>query len=437
MNKPLNLTTLVVLFFCSICCARNSIAQDSVTISDTPEAAFFSGKTMGPIRFKVVLAHNERQKFQEVEELSKVANTIEFELSEVNRLMSTYLPDSDVSRFNAFDKSDQWFDVDPATATVVDRALQISRKTDGAFDITIGPVVDLWGFGPNKEKQNVPSPDSIANLLEHVGHDKLKVRLDPPALSKTSAQVQIDLSAIAKGYAVDRIVSAMSEMGYQDFLVEVGGEVAVRGEKKKDDPWLVGIMQPIASVTSVRERIRVADQAVASSGDYQNFFVIGDKTYSHTIDPSTGMPVEHHLASCSIIADTCMDADAFATAVTVMGQKEGIDFCKREGLEYYLIVRNPGKPLSEFASPGFGIETKTSDDAGFSNFFIGALVIFGIAVAAMAVGVMFGRKRIQGSCGGIASLQSGSVSPECSVCSTPTEQCSELKKALDKQRANT
>ena len=184
--------------------------------------------------------------------------------------------------------------------------------------------------------------------------------------------------------------------------------------------------------------MQLDNAALATSGDYQNFVQINGKTYSHTIDPKTGWPIQHDLASSSIVADDCMTADAIATAVMVMGPEAAKLFCSRHGYEYYLILRNTDGQLIDVASQGFPWyqekPQEKPDRQQFWQTFVTTLAVFLLVVVAMAVGVIFGRRRITGSCGGIASLESGAVSPECSTCRNPSQQCQELKKALEQRK---
>ncbi|HMO14440.1 MAG TPA: FAD:protein FMN transferase [Pirellulaceae bacterium] len=404
------------------------------TLSEDDDAVRVSGTTMGPIKFNVTIAKSEIQigLLNSVKPL--LAQQIEAELEIVNRLMSTYLADSDVSRFNRHETA-EWFDVAPETAAVVENALSVSRLSQAAFDITVGPLVNLWNFGPTKKENRIPSEAEIAAILEYVGYEKLSVELEPPRLRKDVSDLQIDLSGIAKGYAVDRVANLLSQNGFYDFLVEVGGEVVARGKKRNGSFWVVGILQPNPFVTSVGHAVRLQEQAMATSGDYENFYQIDDQVFSHTIDPATGRPTNHALASVSIIADTCMEADALATAVLVMGPERGQAFCESNRIQYLMIVRNTNGELTHLKSPEFPI-AQIQQANTFANVILPTIFVFVIVMALMAVGVMFGRRKIQGSCGGIASLKSGSISPECSMCSNPTQRCETLKKEIEKRRSS-
>lgn len=259
------------------------------------------------------------------------------ELDAVNAEMSTYLPDSTLSRFNRA-RPGEWFPVEPTLAEVVDAAGVLYRESAGAFDVTVGPLVNLWGFGPPDE-QGVPSADAVAETLNRVGYQHLEVAHDPPRLRK-DADLYVDLSAIAKGHGVDRVVDRLSAAGCDAMLVDVGGEVRGVGPSPAGRPWHIGVEVPDPDSEGRVERIlSLQDAAVATSGDYRNFFEDRGRRYSHTIDPRTGYPVQHDLASVSVMHPSAMWADGYATLLTVLGPDEGLDFARRNGLAALFIVR--------------------------------------------------------------------------------------------------
>ncbi len=414
----------------AVWCQENKLTGGNTSVVEKAGVYVISGKTMGPIDFSVTIAKSDRQHRIVSNRLQGLPDLIDAELDRVNRLMSTYREDSDVSRFNRHDDTD-WFDVSPETAYVVKRALEISEQTSGYFDITVAPLVNLWNFGPTKTMERIPTNQEIETALDAVGFQKLSVRTEPPGLAKSNPVLQIDLSAIAKGYAVDLVSLVLTASGVDDYFVEVGGEVFASGKRFDGSSWTAGVLQPNPLVQSVRRRVPLSGQAMATSGDYQNFYQIDEQTFSHTIDPKLGRPVTHRLTSVSVVAKDCLTADALATAILAMGPEGGIDFCKSHNVPCYLLIReHEGGGLVEHVSTTFPIEPTNGTQSGFGTTFLGTLLAFVIVVLAMAVGVIFGRKRIQGSCGGIASLQSGAISPECSMCSRPTQECSELKKAI-------
>ena len=284
----------------------------------------FTGQTMGT-RYKVSLAAKAPSS-QWPTDTNHVRRLVNQKLDEINRQMSTYDPESEISRFNQ-SESNEWFPVSDETAFVVAFALEIGARTEGAFDPTIGPVVNVWGFGPGQQKEVVPSEQAILKALARIGYQKLEVRKDPPALRKSNPGIYLDLSAIAKGYAVDQVTELLKAQGFGGTLVEIGGEVRTTGSKPDLSPWRIAIEKSEHSPQPFQQVLELSDAALATSGDYYNFFVKDGIRYSHSIDPQTGRPVHHALAVVSVQADTCMEADALATALLVMGTDRGYDWC--------------------------------------------------------------------------------------------------------------
>ena len=264
-----------------------------------------TGKTMGPVPYSVVIASpSPSANRQETE------SAIEQTLDRINRLMSTYLKDSDVSRFNRSESLD-WIPVDLETAKVVKRAIEIHDTVDSSFDIRVASAVERWNFGPNKKTFELPSDKEISQLSQLLSESELSVRLEPPAIKKSDPAIKIDLSAIAKGYAVDEVVKTISDLGHENSMVEVGGEVYALGYRDAEsEPWRIGIERPTAGKRSIEAKVALHNQALATSGNYRNFFTHAGRQYSHTIDPATSRPVEHFLASATVVAKDCMTADA-------------------------------------------------------------------------------------------------------------------------------
>ncbi|WP_078084303.1 FAD:protein FMN transferase [Microbulbifer mangrovi] len=265
---------------------------------------------------------------------AELQQAIDAELDAVNQEMSTYIPDSELMRFNGAPVGEAVV-VSPHLAEVVGRALDIYRHSDGAFDVTVGPLVNLWGFGPKPEPETIPGDAEIAALLAVIGSDALV--LDGPNLTRTRP-VQIDLSAIAKGHGVDRVADLLASRGIANYLVEVGGELRTAGANPRGKPWSIGIERPSAGQV-VQKPIEVSGKAVATSGDYRNYYERDGKRYAHTIDPRTGRPVEHRLASVTVIADTCAEADGYATALNVIGAEEALKLAEQQQLAVFLLVK--------------------------------------------------------------------------------------------------
>jgi FAD:protein FMN transferase len=372
------------------------------------------------------------------------AESVDAELRRVNDQMSTYLKSSEISRFNASNSTD-WFDVSAETAAVVEYALEVSRKTNGAFDVTVGPLVNLWNFGPETRNRSVPSESEIATRQKQIGYQHLEVRKNPPAIRKALSEVQVDLSAIAKGHGVDRVVELLSKLGAKDVFVEIGGEVRATGDKD-GSPWMVGIQRPDSELNTLLVRRPLKDAAMATSGDYRNRFEVDGKFFSHTIDPKTGCPVTHDMASVTVIADDCMRADAWATAINVLGPDAGLQAAKDNQLDVLLVSRVngvfklAGTGSLESAAVASKVASKMKQEpASLASrvvpMLVLTLIVFMIVAASMAVGVVFGRKPISGSCGGLAGTTTEDGVSRCSLCSNAVDGCKELRDRIQKQNS--
>lgn len=272
-------------------------------------------------------------------------------LDRINGLMSTYDPASEVSRFNAWPETG-WFAVSPETAAVIGLAQEISHMTEGAFDISVGPLVELWGFGAAPHPAKVPSAFQLATVLASVGYEKLHLRNDPPAIRKELAQLQIDLSAIAKGYAVDVLAEQLEQRGVVNYLVEIGGELKAAGLRSADTPWRIAIEKPLEDRREVATVFPLTDTALATSGNYRNFFIEDGQRYAHTLDPATGLPVRHRLASVTVLDSSCARADALATALMVMGEDRAYRFSTEHDIPVYFFIHQ-NEALTSQASPAF------------------------------------------------------------------------------------
>ncbi|MEE3168896.1 MAG: FAD:protein FMN transferase [Pseudomonadota bacterium] len=270
--------------------------------------------------------------------LETLAQGIEAELEKVDAAMSTWREDSELSRLNRAERPEQWQDLSAPLYEVLKRASEVSELTDGAFDVTIGPVVNLWGFGPEARPEQVPSDETLAQALAATGHDKLELRATPPGIRQAQPQY-IDLSAIAKGYGVDVVARYLDSEGIEAYLVEIGGEVRVNGRKPGGDAWRLAIEQPTSGEQQVNRVVALESRAMATSGDYRNYYESEGRRYSHTIDPATGQPIAHNLASVTVIAEDCMSADALATGFNVMGYERANALATRENIPAYFIIR--------------------------------------------------------------------------------------------------
>lgn len=288
-------------------------------------------------------------------EAAAIRAAIDARLAEINRLMSTYDPNSELSRFNRR-KSTRPFPISPETHKVVRSALRFAKETGGAFDPTVGPLVDLWGFGPAPSR-GVPPAASIQSARSLVGWSRVKLLSDPPRLRKLIPGLRLDLSAIAKGYGVDEIARLLERRGLNRYMVEIGGEVFARGRAEGGRPWRLGIDRPAEGAIpgeALSAVVELEDRGLATSGGYRNFFVEDGKRYAHFIDPRSGRPVRHRLASVSVVAPTCMEADAAATSAMVLGPDRAKAWlAKHEGWEALLIKMGPDGGYVLDATPGF------------------------------------------------------------------------------------
>jgi len=302
----------------------------------------FAGSTMGTsYTVKVLLREGD-------EAASRLAVMIENVLADVNGAMSTYIDSSEVMLFNRHGEGE--FQASRDLLDVVDEAQRVARMSGGAFDITVGPLVDAWGFGP-RGPVDPPSDETIGALLSTTGFEHISVDREAGVLIKGSAEVEIDLSAIAKGFAVDRVSRALIEDGREDFMVEVGGEVRTKGRNADRKVWRIGIERPEDGGRSVYTVVPLADSALATSGDYRNFAIRDGVRYSHTIDPRVGRPIAHNLASVSVINASCMTADALATALEVLGPEEGMALAESHGIPALFLVRLEEGQFEERRSP--------------------------------------------------------------------------------------
>ena len=263
-------------------------------------------------------------------------------LTGINQTMSTHDPESELSRVNRLRTTD-WVPTSASLLAVLKAALEIGAQSEGAFDITVGPLVNLWGFGPEFRRDRIPLEADIVAARARSGLDKLILHNTLPAIRKNRPDVFLDLSGIAKGYGVDRVAELMTSHGIEHYMVEIGGEIRVRGLKDHDIPWRIAIEKPLSGERSVQTILSLSDIALATSGNYRNFFEIAGRRYSHTIDPATGWPVDNHLVSVTVLAETSMRADAWATAFQVLGPERGMAIAERLNLPVLFVVERDGQ----------------------------------------------------------------------------------------------
>lgn len=378
---------------------------EAQTENSTRQNFAVHGRTMGSTWSAIVCAspeelveinsknmENESETLDSCEDL--LMRTIQRELDRIDSIASTYRSDSEISKFNA-SRSTDWFDVSPETATIVSIALEAAKNTEGAFDPTIAPLVNLYRFGPNKSPlTQLPTDEQIAEIKKSVGFEKLTVRLDPPAIKKSVPELTLDLSGVAKGYSVDVAGSALEKIGLNSYMIEVGGEIRCRGKKvdlKEPKPWTIGVQTPevVANeLDRVPEMYRFfyfgnneeASCALATSGDYRNYLQVGSTRFSHILDPRTGKPTEllleneklpsTRLGSVSVLSDSCANiscalADAYATAFFVLGADKGVELANKLNVPVLYIFRSDDSAtiLTERNSDSFAkFESKTLNE---------------------------------------------------------------------------
>ncbi|TDJ31335.1 MAG: FAD:protein FMN transferase [Gammaproteobacteria bacterium] len=267
-----------------------------------------------------------------------ISAAVAVELRVVNNEMSTFLENSTISEFNRAPVG-TWVPASSSLVKVILAAAELSEASAGAFDVTVGPLVNLWGFGPDVTGWSPPERAAVEDARAKVGFARLLVRQEPPELSKTH-EMFVDLSAIAKGHGVDRLSEVLNAAHCTDYLIDIGGEVRARGLNAVGESWRIGIEVPDPDRSGAIQRVlKLTDEAVATSGDYRNFFEDRGQRYSHTIDPRTGYPVAHGLASVTVIHESAMWADGYATALNVLGPVRGLELATDHELAALFVVR--------------------------------------------------------------------------------------------------
>lgn len=284
----------------------------------------------------------------------KIQNEIKQLLTNFNQQVSTYIPDSQISQFNNLE-STEWYKVSDDFFSIAQAAQDVGKLSNGAFDISISPLVDLWGFGPSK-RNDVPDAKQIKEVVSQIGYQRLELNSDTKSLRKTQGNLRIDLSAIAKGFAVDKVSDLLINNNLPNHLVEIGGELRASGVNHTGKKWRIAIEQPDLTTNITQKGLEITNRAVATSGDYRNYFVENGERRSHIIDPKTGYPIKHKLASVTVLHESAALADAYATALLVMGNVKGKDFVKDNNLDVLMIIRDAKQNSDKFefwSSSGF------------------------------------------------------------------------------------
>jgi thiamine biosynthesis lipoprotein len=286
--------------------------------------------------FTMGTTYNIKVVVDKTRDVSSLKKAIDEKLIAVNQSMSTYIPDSELSLFNRSQSTD-FIDISLELRKVMTEALHLGEISSGKLDVTVGPLVNLWGFGPDFRVEKMPTTEELLLAGGRVGLGFLT--LTEQGLKKSKSDVYIDLSTIAKGYGVDVIAELIETNGIQRYLVEIGGEMRLKGFKANGTLWTVAVEKPMSNERAVQQLIVPKDNAMATSGDYRNYIEVDGIRYSHIIDPETGKPINHKLVSVTVIHPSSMTADGLSTAIMVMGEQQGLAFVKEHDIAAMLIVK--------------------------------------------------------------------------------------------------
>lgn len=310
--------------------------------TDTPEEIYLSGHTMGTTYNIKFVAEGDV-------DAETLHNEVDVLLVKINKLMSTYDPDSELSHFNQW-QSTKPFTLSQETLFVLREAKRLGSMSHGVLDVTVGPLVNLWGFGPKAKPDKRPSAQVVSEVKKRIGLDKL-ILLEGAA-RKTQTDLYVDLSTIAKGYGVDKVAELLEQSHISNYLVEIGGEMRVAGHKSSGERWRIAVEKPVSNERSVQEIISIGDNAIATSGDYRNYYEEQGVRYSHLIDPRTGSPIQHNLVAVTVVHPSSMTADGLATALIVMGKDGALALAEQNALAVLLITKENGE-FKEYTTAQF------------------------------------------------------------------------------------
>lgn len=318
-----------------------------------PQQISFEGKTMGTTYHIKYIDDGQIENLAKPEEVQQQLESV---LKMVNNEMSTYQKNSQISEFNNFRQVDTPFPVSRDFALVVEEAIRLNKVTEGALDITVGPLVNLWGFGPDKRLNKEPTVEQINEKAKAVGINKIIVTLENNGenskgnLIKKAPELYLDLSSIAKGFGVDKLAEYLDQLGLQNYLVEIGGELRGKGNNLQGQPWRIAIEKPEFTQGTSQITVPLHNLGMATSGNYRNYFEDEQgNRLSHIIDPKTLRPISHNLASITVFSPSTMTADGLSTGLFVLGSEKALEVAERENLAVFLIIKK-----------GQGYETKMS-----------------------------------------------------------------------------
>ncbi|MEA3328747.1 MAG: FAD:protein FMN transferase [Candidatus Omnitrophota bacterium] len=284
------------------------------------------------------------------EQIKRAVDKAFEEMDSINKLMSIYRTDSQLSEINRSGKG-QMAVVSDELLEVIKKSIWISRLSSGAFDVTLGPVIELWGFGQKGRIENLPSLEQIDKALSMVGYHSIIIDDEEKKIGFAKEGMRIDLGAVAKGYAVDKAIKALKSEGINNALVNAGGDICCLGLNAKRMPWIIGIKDP-RHFSRIITTLKLENKACATSGDYENFFLKDGKSFSHLIDPRTGRPVENEIVSVTVLASDCFEADGLATAVFVLGKEKGLKLINSLAGAEAIIISREDDCLTAYFSRG-------------------------------------------------------------------------------------
>lgn len=316
--RRLGFGCLIVLFALLAACAR-------------PTTIRFGGEAQGTTYHITVVDAHDRL------DAAVLQQSIKQRLTTIDRALSNYRDDSELAAFNRAPPG-EWIALGDDLHRVLALSVQISEESDGVFDITAAPLIDLWGFGPTRSQEVLPDAAEIGRVRESVGYRHLELDASVPRARK-NRPLTIDVNGIAQGYTVDALATVLEQHGCSDYLVELGGELRMRGHNPERKPWRIGIQIPGEGVGAVQQAIAGSDIAVTTAGDYRDYFERNGVRYSHTIDPRSGRPIAHRLASVTVVATSAALADGYDTVLEVLGPEAGMAWAQQHGIAAYFIVR--------------------------------------------------------------------------------------------------
>ena len=338
--KSLNWFSLVSVLLIALFLQGCEPAKDDARVQEV----LLQGKTMGTtFTVKVFVPIEKMQSMNLYSEVTDV-------LAQVNQSMSTYIPDSEISLFNQ-SRLTSAFQISDDFRIVVAESIRLGKSTQ-TLDVTMGPLIDIWGFGPDKHPLNIPSDEMIKQIQQRIGIDKLV--LNEQGLAKSIPDLEISFSAIAKGYGIDKVAQLLEQKNLTNYMVEIGGELRLSGKKANGEDWVIAIEEPDPTLDKrvIHKTLKPGTMAVATSGDYRIYYQLDGQTFAHIISPITGKPIVQDLVSVTVLSPSAMTADGLATALLAMGTEQAKIYVENNNIPAYLISKTE-QGLATYSSPSF------------------------------------------------------------------------------------